>query len=64
MDALEKAIKHFGTGVELADRLGVSTSAITNWKARGAVPPRMAKRIELVTDGAVKRKDLAPEVFE
>lgn len=63
MEALDKAIKHFGSATELGKQLGLSPAAVTNWKARGVVPAKIAKRIEEVTDGAVTRHELAPDVF-
>jgi len=44
---------------ELAERLGVTPSAIGNWKKRG-VPVEHCWEIERLTDGRVTRKQLCP----
>lgn len=63
MDGLDAAIKHFGSQASLAKAVGVVPMAISNWKKRG-VPPEKAKAIEKVTDGAVKRHQLRPDIFD
>ena len=45
---------------ELATALGVSPSAIGNWKARG-VPVEHCAAIERLAGGRVTRRDLRPE---
>jgi len=62
MDALERAINHFDNQSAFARALGVEPQLITNWKKRG-VPAEQAIRIETVTDGAVKVRDLRPDLF-
>lgn len=62
MDGLTKAIEHFKTQRALAEALGVTDMAVTQWKKRG-VPPEVCLRIERATSGAVTRADLLPELF-
>jgi DNA-binding transcriptional regulator YdaS (Cro superfamily) len=62
MDALNRAIEA-ATGVsELARRIGVTQSAVSNWRARGApVPVDHCATIEKAVGGAVTRRDLRPD---
>lgn len=62
MDALQRAVKRFKTRKALAAALGVTPMAVSNWFARG-VPAERCADIERVTDGAVRREDLRPDVF-
>jgi DNA-binding transcriptional regulator YdaS (Cro superfamily) len=61
-DALKKAIDVFGSQAGLAEALGLSAMAITQWKKRG-VPPERCRDIERVTHGKVKRAHLRPDHF-
>lgn len=65
MDIPQYLRKEGLTQTEFARRLGVSSAAVSQWvnKAR-KISPRKAKLIEEATDGAIKRGDLLPEVFE
>ena len=45
---------------KLALRVGASTQAVSNWRARG-VPLEHCAAIEHVTGGAVRRWDLRPD---
>jgi DNA-binding transcriptional regulator YdaS (Cro superfamily) len=48
----------------LAVTLGVSQGLITQWETgRLPVSAEMAKHIEQVTNGALKRQDLRPDLF-
>jgi DNA-binding transcriptional regulator YdaS (Cro superfamily) len=60
---LEVAIEILGGVSEMAKRIDVSPSAITNWRARGRVPPERCRAIETLTKGKVTRRDLRPDVF-
>jgi DNA-binding transcriptional regulator YdaS (Cro superfamily) len=62
MDALSKAIAIYGNQSLLADALGVSQPAVANWFARG-VPIKQALRIEQLTRGKVKARQLCPDAF-
>ena len=63
MSALDKAISRFGSQAKLARAIGVTPMAVTNWKKRGGVPAEQCGKIEVVTGGKVKRRDLRPDIF-
>lgn len=62
LSPLQTAIKAAGSVTELAARLGVRQSAVSNWLARGTVPPERCGAIEAATDGAVRAEHLRPDV--
>lgn len=62
MDALQKAIDFFGSQAALANALGVSPMAVTQWKTRG-IPPSRCLDIEMATKKRVTRHDLRPDLF-
>lgn len=50
---------------ELARQIGVTAPNVTDWLSRKRpVPVRRAKKIEQVTHGAVRRRDLYPDLFD
>lgn len=50
---------------ELARQIGVTAPNVTDWLSRKRpVPVRRAKKIEQVTRGAIRRRDLFPELFD
>ena len=61
MSPLDKAIDLCGGVGKLAAAIGISQSAVSNWRARGTSPePGNCVAIEQATDGAVTRQDLRP----
>ncbi|WP_373317938.1 transcriptional regulator [Sediminicurvatus halobius] len=52
-----------GTSASLAAALGVQPSAISNWKARGRVPPEQVLRIVDATGGRVRPEELRPDLY-
>jgi ParB-like chromosome segregation protein Spo0J len=50
----EQVIKHFGTQELAAQALGFRQSAVSNWLARGKVPPISQLKLEIITDGKLK----------
>ena len=54
---IDRASDVLGGGAKLADTLGVSAQAISNWKERG-VPIDRCLAIERATEGQVTRRDL------
>lgn len=63
MNALNKAIKHFGSKASLARAIGVEPMSVRQWEKR-RVPADRAKDIEIATNGVVTRGDLRPDLFE
>jgi DNA-binding transcriptional regulator YdaS (Cro superfamily) len=63
--AIDAALKHVGrTRTQIAEALGVSTEAVRLWQAgQTGVSGETAKKIEEVTQGKVKAKDLRPDLF-
>ncbi|MFS8930968.1 transcriptional regulator [Cupriavidus taiwanensis] len=60
---VEKAAALLGGYKALADRLGVSKSAVHQWKAEGRqVPPEHCPEIERLTLGAVRCEELNDKV--
>lgn len=57
---LERAIKLAGGVTKLADKLGITSQAISQWDE---VPIIRAIQIERVTNGKVKRHQLRPDIF-
>lgn len=60
--ALDLAARTVGSATELAARIGVVQSAISNWKARGRVPAEYCIAIERETGGIVTVEQLRPDV--
>jgi DNA-binding transcriptional regulator Cro len=50
----EQVINHFGTAAKAARALKVTRAAICHWPDSGHLTPRIAFKIELVTQGALK----------
>ena len=62
MRRMEKVIKYFGSQKELADLLGVTQMAISQWKKRG-IPIKRCLQIEQLSKGAIKREEIWSDVF-
>jgi DNA-binding transcriptional regulator YdaS (Cro superfamily) len=61
---MKRAISLAGSQEALAERLGVSQAAVSYWLTQAkAVPAERAVQIEAVTDGAVSRKELRPDLW-
>jgi len=62
--ALQKACAAAGGNCEdLARLLGITPSAISQWKIKNRVPLRRALQIEALTGGQVTKEELRPDVF-
>lgn len=62
-DALTKAIKLAGgKDTDLARKIGVSQNAVWQARQRDKASPEMAMAIEQAFDGAVKARDLRPDL--
>jgi len=62
MDALDRACSHAGSDTKLAAALGISLSAIGNWRRRRRVPADKAVLIE--AQFGVTVRELCPELFQ
>lgn len=54
----EELIEYFGSQHDLAEAIGVSTSAVSQWLSSGSIPAQRLIDIELVSEGFFKAKDL------
>jgi len=61
MKSLDKAVQVVGGVNELARRIGVGQSVVSNWRARKSVPPEHCAAVEIATKGAVTRRELRPD---
>jgi len=63
--ALAKAIHIAGGVVELSKQLNVPHSSVSRWlHTKIPVPIKHAIKIETLTNGEIKAKDLRPDVFK
>lgn len=62
-EALNTAAKACGGFASLAEKLGASPQAVSNWKTRG-VPIEHCTAIEQAAGGVVTRRDLRPDDWE
>ena len=62
MEALNRAIEAAEGVTQLARLVGVTQSAVSNWRSRGTdVPVEHCAAIERATEGKVTRRDLRPD---
>lgn len=63
MEALIKAFEVVGSASKLADALGVTPSAVAQWKSgERPIPVERAQQIQALTRGAVTVRDLRPDL--
>jgi DNA-binding transcriptional regulator YdaS (Cro superfamily) len=61
---IKRAIEIFGSQTALANRIGVGQNVISYWLREAKnVPPKRAVQLEAVTNGAVTRKELRPDLW-
>jgi DNA-binding transcriptional regulator YdaS (Cro superfamily) len=51
---LEQAEQHFGNRRKLAEALGITTQAVSQWVRRGRIPEGIAYKLESITNGTLK----------
>lgn len=62
-EALDKAVARAGTMQILADQLGVTKGAVSQWKLDGRrIPAEHCPAIERLTNGDVRCEELRPDV--
>ncbi|WP_226649298.1 transcriptional regulator [Microbulbifer variabilis] len=61
-EAINDAIKFFGSARGLAGQIGVTSMAVSHWKNRG-IPVTRALQIDVLTNGAVSKERLRPDIF-
>ena len=61
---LPELIKDFGSEAKLAVAMGISQAAVSKAKGLRLVSPKMAIRIETVTNGRLKRWQMRPDMWE
>lgn len=57
-DKFDGLVAFYGSQVNLANALGVTRAAVTQWVENGGLPPLRAIQIEVLTDGQFKAVDL------
>ena len=62
-DELARLIEFFGTSARLAQFIGVTPSAVSQWVARGKISATMAIKVQEVTNGRFKKEELRPDVI-
>lgn len=62
-EALDKAVAHIGSMQILADHLGITKGAVSQWKTEGRrIPAEHCPEIERLTDGAIRCEYLRSDV--
>lgn len=54
------AIQHFKTRTAIAKQLGITRSAVCQWKS---VPIEHVLKLEAASDGALRRQSLRPDMY-
>ena len=55
---LDDVVEWFGSQADMARALGVKRSAVTQWLAKGALPPGRAVQVEHQSGGRFRAVDL------
>lgn len=61
-EELNRVIEFFGTATRLAEAIGVTKSAVSQWVIRGKISATMAREVERVTNGEFKKEELRPDI--
>ena len=59
---MKKFIQYFGNKANIAKTFKITPQAVNSWFVRG-IPVKRAIEIEHITNGAIKREDLRPDIF-
>jgi len=51
---IAQAEAHFGNRRKLAEALGITSQAVSQWAKRGQIPEGMAYKLEVITGGSLK----------
>lgn len=63
--AIEKAVLFFGGVVKLSEKLNVQQGTVSKWlHSKLLIPVKHAIKIEKLTKGQIKARDLRPDVYE
>lgn len=62
-DIIKRASEAVGGLAKLAEAIGTSPQAVSNWRGRG-VPIEHCAAIEQASNGAVTRRDLRPDDWQ
>lgn len=57
-ETLQQLIEYYGSQSKVADLLGVTRAAVTQWVNDGVLPPLRAIQIEVMSGGDFKAVDL------
>lgn len=64
-NAMKKAVIFFGGTVKLSEKLNIHNAHVSKWLyGRRLIPIKHAIKIENLTKGEIKAKDLRPDVYE
>jgi len=63
MGGMKQTIAYFGSITKMATALKCHYQSIQFWEKNG-IPVKRAIQIEEVTDGAISRQSLRPDIFE
>ena len=63
--SIKKAVDHYGSQQLMADAIGCSQASVSMWLSSTRKPSAYhAKKIQTVTNGLVKARDILPEIFD
>lgn len=60
---LKPVIDFFGSQVAVARKINATPQMINHWIRRESVPAKWAVKIEQVTNGAITRAEIRPDIF-
>lgn len=60
-DCFNATVEYFGSKTKMASALQTSTQNIQNWGVRGKIPASNALKVERMTNGVIKARDILIE---